>query len=242
MKRYIIAGLLVFFMVLLVTFPARLAYRWLAPPDLQLSGIAGSVWNGTAAEGLAAGAYVRDIRWHLKPAQLLRGKLAFATSSSPASGTLKTDIAVGMDGRLTLSGLSGNLPLDLVHAALQQAGIRGDLSLQFDTLVLKNGLPVVADGSITVANLFVPDLSAGVLGDYRADLQTTDSGITGSVDDLSGVLDVAGVITISADRDYALIGEVAARPGAPPSIEQQLRYLGSPNERGLREFRFEGSL
>ncbi len=242
MKRYVFAGILFFSVLLLVTFPARVAYRWFAPPDLQLRGISGSVWSGTATEGMAAGAYIRDINWKLRPAQLFSGKLAFGTTSSPASGSMITDVAVGLDGSLTLSGLSGSVPLDLVHEAFQQNGISGDLSLQFDILVLENGVPAAATGSVTVANLFARQLSAGTLGDFRADFETTDTGITGNVDDISGVLDIAGVITVSPDRSYSLIGEVAARAGAPPSIEQQLRYLGSPNESGFRPFRFEGQL
>jgi hypothetical protein len=51
-----------------------------------------------------------------------------------------------------------------------------------------------------------------------------------------------GTIAISPDRSYSLVGDVAARPGAPPSIEQQLRFLGSADDRGFRQFRFEGQL
>lgn len=242
MKRFIIAGLLVFLVVLVVSFPARVAYRWFAPPDLQLSGISGSVWNGAATEGMAGGAYLRGIEWRLKPAGLLSGKLAFATSASPASGTMNTDVAVGLDGSLALTALSGNVPLDLVHENFQQAGFSGDLRLQFDELVLENGLPVSANGSITVTDFFSRYLSAGVIGDFRADFTSADGRITGSVEDVSGVLDVAGVIAINADRSYSFIGEVAALPGAPPSIDQQLRLLGSADERGRRPFRFEGRL
>jgi len=240
MKRYVIAGFLVFLVVLVVSFPARVAYRWFAPPDLSLSGISGSIWSGSAAEGLAAGAYIRDITWKLRPAELFRAKLAFATTSRPASGSMDTDVAVGLDGSLTLSNLAGSVPLDLVHQSFQSAGMSGDLSLQFNTLVLKNGLPVEASGHVTVANFFAPALSAGVLGDYRAEFQTVDGVISGAVEDLAGALDVNGTITITPERAYSLIGDVAARPGAPPSIEQQLRFLGSPDDRGFRPFRFEG--
>lgn len=242
MKRYIFAGLLVFAVVLIVSFPARVAYRWFAPPDLSLSGISGSIWSGSATEGLAGGAYIRDISWRLRPADLLTGKLAFSTTSRPASGSMETDVAVGIDGSLTLSNLAGSVPLDLVHPAFQLAGISGDLSMQFAKLEISDGLPVDVDGSVTVANMYAPALSAGTLGDFRAQFVTNDGGVTGSVEDLSGVLDVAGSITISPDRTYSLVGDVAARPGAPPSIEQQLRFLGSADARGFRQFRFEGQL
>ena len=242
MKRIVISGLIVFLLVLVVTFPARVAYQWFAPPDIQLSSISGSIWNGSAAEGLAGGAYLRDISWRLQPAKLFSGALAFQTSANPASGSMNADVAMGLSGSLALTDLVGNVPLDLVHNAFQQAGISGDVSLQFSRLVLENGLPVDADGSVTVANFFARDLSASVLGDYRAVFQSGGDVVTGSVEDVSGVLDISGTITINSDRSYSLIGEVAALPGAPPSIEQQLRFLGSPDERGMRPFRFEGQL
>ena len=113
------------------TWPGSGAYKVFAPAAVRISGINGSVWNGSAAEGIAGGAYVRNISWHFKPMSLLSGKLSFKTSSNPVSGSINTELAVSPGGNLTLSGLSGNVPLDLVHPAFQQSGIRGDLVLQF---------------------------------------------------------------------------------------------------------------
>ena len=243
MKRFIFAGVLVFLIVLIVTFPARVAYKWLAPPDVRLSGISGSVWNGSASEGLAAGAYFRNLSWQTSPLSLLTGKVALALAAQPASGTFAANVAIALDGTLTLTDVSGTLPLNQVHDAFRQAGIQGDMALNFETLVLHNGRPVTIDGSVTITNFFVPELSATRLGDYRADFQTEDGNVTASVDDVSGVLDVAGMLTLAADQSYSLVGQVAARPEAPPSVNQRLQInLGSPDERGLRTFRIEGIL
>jgi len=242
MKRYFFAGFIVFLCVLVATFPARVAYNWLAVPGVTLSGISGSVWNGSATEGLAGGAYIRDLSWQLKPLTLFTGKLAFATSSKPVSGSLVADVAIGFDGDLALSNLSGNVPLDLVHQSLQDSGISGDVTLNFASLVLQNGVPIIAQGDIRIANFYVAQLSSAPLGEFRVDFRTTDDGIIGELDDVSGVLDVDGVISLKRDRSYSVIGEVAARTSAPPSVAGQLRYLGSPNERGMSEFRLEGEI
>ena len=53
---------------------------------------------------------------------------------------------------------------------------------------------------------------------------------------------MAGTITLNRDRSYAFVGVVAPTPMTPPSVVNQLRFLGSPNERGQHEFRFEGQL
>lgn len=242
MKRLIIAGLITFMIVMIATFPARVAYNLLAPPEIQLSGISGSIWNGTASEGKAAGAYIQNLAWQIRPLALLSGKLAFTASGNPAAGTMHTEIAVGLDGKLTLSDFVGSVPLDLVHQSFQQGGIRGDVLMQLDTLVIENGKPVAAQGTITVTDFFAPLLSNSKIGDFRADFQTTDAGIVGTVEDTAAVLDVSGTITLTPDGSYTFIGDVGATSQTPRSITDQLRYLGSPDERGQRQFRFEGQL
>jgi general secretion pathway protein N len=242
MKRLVILGILMFFGVLLATFPARVAYNWFAPAELQLSGIAGSIWNGSAAEAKAGGAYIRNISWRFAPMSLLSGTIGFRTRSNPASGTMNTEVAVGPGGKLLLSGLSGNLPLDLLHPAFQQSGMRGDIAFEFETIEIRNGVPVAALGSITVSDFYAPELSSSRIGDFRAEFRTNDNAVVASVEDVSGVLDVAGTISLDQDGLYSFIGQVAPTPLTPQSIVNQLQYLGSPNERGQHEFRFEGRL
>ena len=242
MKRLIFLGLIVFLAIMVTTFPARVAYTWFAPAELQLSGIEGSIWNGSAAEGFAAGAYIQNINWQLKPMALMSGNLAYQTSSNPASGSMTSEVAVGMSGELTLSNLTGKLPLDLVHPAFQQNGIRGDISLEFDSVVISNGMPSTVVGSVTIADFFVPDLSTSPLGDFKADFNTTDGNVVGSVKDIDAVIDVAGTITLNSDRSYAFIGTVAPTSATPASIVNQLVFLGSANQYGQHDFRFEGRL
>lgn len=242
MKRLIIAGLLAFLLVLLVTFPARVAYQMFVPAEVQLSGISGSIWNGKATEGIAGGAYLRDLSWKFQPSSILRGNLAYQASADPGAGAMQAVVAVSIDGTLSLTDLNGSVPLDLVHQAFQQSGIRGDVTLQFATLSIRDGLPIDANGSVTVTDFHAPVLSASKIGDFRADFTTTETGITGAVQDMSGVLDVEGTIELLADRSYVFLGQVAPTAQTPLSISNQLQYLGSANERGQRPFRFEGQL
>ena len=48
--------------------------------------------------------------------------------------------------------------------------------------------------------------------------------------------------TILEFGNYEFTGQVAAKPGAPINIAQQLQLLGSPDSEGRREFRIEGQL
>ena len=241
-KRLILAGVLTVIIGLIITFPARVAYQWFAPEALKLGGISGSIWRGAAAEGYAAGIYLTNVSWGFQPLALLTGKLAFATRSNVAPGVLDARVAVGVDGSLTMTDVSGSTSLIALAGALPLAGIEGDLSLQFERIVVEDGLPTEATGTVSVANLVSRYLSPTTLGDYRAQFQTTDSGISGAVEAVRGVLDLSGTIGLAPDRSYEFVGRVSTRPGAPASIEQQLRLLGSPDANGQREFRLEGRL
>lgn len=239
-KRLILAGIVTFIAGLIITFPARVAYQWFAPAELKLSGIDGSIWRGSAAQGYAGSVYLTNIKWSFQPLALLSGRLGFATSSNPASGFLDADIAIGPSGSLTMSEVAGTISLVALADTFPLNGIEGDVSLQFDRLVVDNGIPIEVAGTIRIANFVSRYLSPSPLGDFRAEFQTAESGILGTVEALSGMLDVAGTIRMSEDRSYEVVGQVAAKPGAPAGVRQQLQYLGTPDARGLREFRLEG--
>jgi general secretion pathway protein N len=240
-RRLILAGVVTLLVGLIITFPARVAYQWFGPGGLKLSGIAGSIWRGSAKQGSASGIYLTDIRWSFRPLALLRGRLGYAISSNPASGFLDANVAIGVGG-VNMSDVNGAISLAALGDALPLKGIEGDVSLRFDKLVIRDGWTVGAIGTVDIANLVSRYLSPSVLGDYRAEFQSADEGILASVEAVSGVLELAGTITLTADRSYALIGQVAAKPSAPPAIRQQLQYLGSPDARGMRDFRVEGQL
>ncbi|HZW59890.1 MAG TPA: type II secretion system protein N [Woeseiaceae bacterium] len=222
--------------------PSRVACRWFLPDEVQASGISGSVWHGRIAEGVAGGLYFRDLSWHLRPLSLFTGKLLFAAELAPPGGFAEADVGLTLDGSVLVNDLRASVPLAALGRMLQLNGATGDLSLQLETAELVAGWPSVLNGTIGVANLRIPSFASLPLGAYRGEFQTTDDAIVGSVEDTGGVLDVAGTLRLAQDRTYSFIGQVGATAAAPASVTQQLRFLGTPDARGLREFRFEGAL
>ena len=161
-KRLILAGIATFVIGLIITFPARVAYQWFAPGELKLSGINGSIWRGNAAQGTAGGIYLADVNWSFRPLGLLGGKLEFASNGKLASGFFDANVAVGMGGSLALSNVTGALTLDTLAEVLPLAGIEGDISVQFEELIVENGLPVEATGTLNIANLVSRYLSPSI--------------------------------------------------------------------------------
>jgi general secretion pathway protein N len=241
-KRLVAAGLATFIIGIVLTFPARIAYNWFAPPEIRLTGISGTVWRGQAAEGSAGGIYLRNLQWNFLPSRLIRGQLAYAIASESAFGAFRSEVGVGVGDTVRLTNVDSSLSLAAFSDLFQLNGFEGTLQIRFDTLTLQDGLPADASGSIRLSNLLAPQLSPLVIGDYLAEFSGSADGIVASVEDTGGVLDVAGTITVRGDRSYAFVGKIATLPDAPPGLTEQLRFLGSPDDRGYRDFRVEGRL
>lgn len=241
-KALVAAGLLTFVAAFVGLFPARVAYHWFAPPVVQLSGLQGTIWSGSAAEATAAGLYLRDLKWRLRPLLLLTGKLGASLEASPSSGFLEADIAAGLGGDIALSNVNASLPLRDFASIVRVPGLSGNASLQFEELRLRDGLPIAATGTLAVADLVTPMVDLASIGGYRADFFTDDNTVVASVEDVDGVFDLAGSLTLSADRNYQFIGKVAATDRTSEKLRGQLRYLGSPNDRGQHDIRLEGQL
>jgi len=241
-KSLLLVGLLTFVAAFVALFPARVAYNWFAPPAVQLSGLEGSIWSGSAAEMSAAGLYLRDFKWRLRPLRLLTGKLAASVEASPSSGFVQADIAVGPGGSIALSDVNGSLPLSDFASLARMPGLAGEASVQFEELRIRDGLPVAAKGSLAVADLVAPLVDPASIGGYRAEFFTDDNAVIASVEDVNGVFDLAGSLTISADRNYQFLGKVAATDRTSEKLRRQLGFLGTPNERGQHDIRLEGQL
>ena len=241
-KQLLAIGGAVFGIGLIAAFPARVAYHLFAPEMLKLATISGTLWNGRAAQGQAGNLYLSNVQWSFRPLALLTGKAALDTSFDPAGGFVESRVAVGLGGRVAFNDLSGAVSINALQSLLPAPGIQGNARVDFSELIIDNGLPVAADGTLDIMGLFVRGFASAPVGDFRAELSTTDDGITGSVEDLSGMLDVAGALRINPDRSYSLTGLVAPTSGAPESVLNQLKFLGSANERGQHEFRFEGRI
>jgi general secretion pathway protein N len=235
-------GVLTLVLGLIVMFPARVAIGWFAPAEVTIGGIQGSVWHGSANEAAVNGLYMRDIKWSLNALRLFTGELSYSVDATPVSGFLESDVSIGYSGALTLSDLTAALPLDLLADATNVPGLQGNVSLSFERVEIVDGLATAADGTAQFADLMIPIFGRDSLGGYKAEFFTQNNGITASIEDTDGVLDMAGSLQLSADRSFEFIALVIAKPEAPQRIRQLLQTLPAANDRGQRELRYEGIL
>lgn len=237
------AGLLAFLIGVLALLPARVVYQWFGPEELRLAGISGTVWSGRAAHASVSGWYVRNLEWRTRPWALMLGQAKAQIAGEPQAGFFDGTVGIGAGGRLTITAATASVSLASIAGALNQPGLSGGANLQVERLEIRDGLPVAATGRLVVDSLFAPTIyEAAPIGGYQAEFFTQEDGIAASVEDTDGVLDLAGSLTLTADRSYAFVARLAPKPGIDDGLRNRLRFLGNPDERGQYELRLEGQL
>lgn len=235
-------GIAVFVLGVILLFPARVAYHWFAPPQLQLGGISGTVWSGRAAEAALGGLYFRSLEWQFRPTALLTGKLGYGIESAPAGSYVKGDVAVGMGATVTASDIEAVLPLAYLGRLLGAGNIEGRLTASITEFRAEDGVPVHANGTAEITGLYIPQVSDAAIGGFKAEFFSEDSGITASIEDETAVIDLAGSLQLSREGAYLLQAQIGATSRTPAGLRQQLEYLGPANARGQRPLRLEGRL
>lgn len=233
----------------IASFPAAVAYRWLAPPELRLAAVDGTVWSGTAALGSVPGLPLRDIRWTLSAWPLVLGRAAASFEARLADGFVRGD-AVATMSRVVLSNLQTSTRLQTLAGLLPVSDTGGLVSVDVSEIELEDGWPVRLLGTLRVSELEVapllPTQSGGLiaLGSYEIDfVEAAEGELQGSLVDRGGPLEVSGRIALGLDRSYVLEGLVRARPEASEDLVRGLEIMtGEPDSQGRRPFNLTGSL
>jgi general secretion pathway protein N len=239
----------------LARFPAAAAYRWFAPDGLSVSGISGTVWQGTAVAASLPGLPLSNLRWRLDALPLLIGRIGAAFEAELADGFVGGDVSASFS-RVTLEDVQLGTTLQNLNRMLPIASTEGRISAELETLVLEDGWPVAAAGIVRVGELEVAPLMAGAgaslipLGDFLMTFTPREApGIFASIEDTGGPVDVMGSFALAPDGAYRFDGLIGTRPDASPmlveglEVMQSLGYVtGDPDPEGRREFTFPGRI
>lgn len=223
---------------LVVGMPLRWAVP-LLPKSLRCDAPSGSLWSGACANLNLDALNLGAVRWTLNPGSLLRGRLGAQLQVVQPGLSGRASIAIGLRGRVTAQDVDAQISLGGPLLARYAASLRGTLTLDLEELQFDDGWVRALRGTVEASSLEQLSPQPLVLGSYRMqfDADPDSAGrIVGKLRDQGGPLDVEGTITLTASPGYELQGTVLARPGAPPSLEKQIRFLGSPDGAGRRPF------
>jgi hypothetical protein len=225
---------------------ARLPASWVipAPPaPFSCGAVDGSIWSGSCTGLVAQGAPVGDLTWDIHALRLLSGKLAANVVLNRTSGTISGDFEVALDKSVTARNVQANVTLDRDLLALLPPGLRtlqGSIQANITTAhVAKNNIITDLEGTLEVHDLVSHDREVTPLGSYQLTFPADTTPPAGQLKDLGGPLGADGHVILLQDKPgFNLDVFLTARPGAPPSLTDQLQFL-APDAQGRHELQTE---
>jgi general secretion pathway protein N len=245
LRSLIVLGVVAYVVFAIVTLPASVLLARFKDAGVSAAGIDGTAWKGRAQSLSIQGVDVGSVEWDLHALALLTLKLRADVKVTRVEGFLQSQVDVGI-GSTRFRDLTGSVPLAAFGAPVLRSW-NGMVNLRLSELVLEDGWPVSATGTVDILDLQNTTQRSPLSGSYKITLpapntQAAEGTLVGAIADLGGPLQVAGTIELKRDRSYLLSGLVAARPDAPRSLSQQLQILGPPDPQGRRQFALEGTL
>ena len=233
----------------LATFPAGVALRWFAPPAVTFAGVAGTLWSGSAATCSVEGFTVQALRWRLRPTSLFLGRVSANVDARIPDGFVRGDVTASPSS-VRLSDFTGATSLPALSGVLPLPGVRGQVSVALESLVLEDGWPAVAVGQLKLGKLeslpLIPDGRGAYvpLGDYTVTLVEAPAGeLAATFVDNGGPLEVQGTAKLDKARNYSLDALVEPRADAPEMLVQGLDIMSAePDAEGRRRLNLTGSL
>ena len=237
-------GIGAFVILALLTLPASVALSLVHPPNVTLSGISGTIWNGRAQAVRSGTMHLGSVDWSISMLSLFRGKLGADVKVARTDGFAQGSVAAGAGG-ITLRKFNASLPISALPPNIVRGGWTGTLNLRLAELALDNAWPVTLTGTIEVADLVGPANRPAALGGYKVvfpEGAAKSDTLTGTLTDTGGPLAVNGTVQLKKDRSYLVSGMIATRPNAPSDMARTLEILGEPDAQGRRQFSIEGTM
>ena len=241
-KKQLLISLFALLLMLILQFPAITAINSINKNNLKVNGVNGTVWKGSASEISSNEIYLRQTKWKIAPSELLKGNLTFDISTYPFNGQLKFNLILDLMNNLSATDIKGNFPNDTLEIIAPFLGVSSEIDMNIKSLSLNNKGINQLEGQILLNNLVMKGISNRVLGSYKIDLFDRNGEIYGSIDDVSGEVDIAATMSLTLSGKYIIDGAVSEKQNTSNQVRTILSFLGAENENGQRSFRFEGEI
>ena len=243
MKRPLWIALLAaiaFLAIVLVRMPAA----WLLPTrggQWSCASIEGSLWSGGCAALTVSSTSLGDLSWDLHPLRLMLGRAAAHLTLSHGPAEAAADVEATLGGRVTARNVVADLPLDSALLPAVPANLHGRAHCELALVELQRGVLRQLQGRIEARNLEERSGTNTALGSYAVTFPGGSGDPVGTLRDLEGPLALEGTLRLTPAPGFELEGLIAARSGAPPEVVNSLRFLGSPDATGRRQFSLSGT-
>ena len=248
--KYVLLGVGVYLTLVIVRFPAEIAYGFVAeslkssPAKAQLYRVSGTLWSGRAQYMSVSGRTLRDVSWTLHPLSLLAGALSATVALKTDDGSLKVTVLRGFSDSIRLEDVKARLPMNeiLRMAKIPAIKLEGQLGVNLQQIEMEAGMLTEAAGRIVWNGAETRFPQRLVLGDLSADIKNTDAGIEAEISDAGGPLEAKGKLVLAPDGGYDFNGLFSAREGQNSMLGRSLGMMGRPDAQGKFKLVNKGNL
>lgn len=241
LKPALIAGLVVYFLYLIVSMaPARYA-AWAihtAAPNVWLTSVRGSLWNGTAGGGQVdigtTSIALGEVKWSLNPWTLLALKPCVQFETDAGAQMFSGYVCQSLFGSMTIKDVSLDFPV-AAFKELIQLDAKGSFSLQVIEAELRGNRVESLDARFSWQNANVHNGETWwFLGSFGGQASANaDGGINVHVVDIGGPIGVdLNARFVLGNEIWSAEGTVKPSPEAPEQISMALQAFAEEVEPG----------
>ena len=218
-------------------------HRFPLPANLYLTGISGTLWQGSVQTVIAQGIPLNNVRWDMRLLSLLLGNASIDIQAGNKRDTdniaLEAQVSFSLlSQQLTLQNSDFQLPAALVMSQLRlplpvQAGGRFTLALDVLEFNLKDMQCQAAEGEGHWLNATVVDRGNLIdFGQYHATVGCVDQNLQFAVQP-NNILNLDAVATLQNTGKFKITARFKPSSNLPNSVHNAAQMFGRKDSQGF---------
>jgi len=243
-------GLGCYLLFLLITLPAGLIWQY-APSktrqQIQLSGIQGTVWSGSAEQLYYHGQQIGKLHWSMRPWSLLWGNISFHARVKGLAGKVEGQFTLISDTELEASNVSADLYAEVFDDYTRKMFpvpimLRGKVRANIASLQYTRGKTLHLTGSLYWKDASVEGVQSFPLGYVKFNAKPEKTGSQIKVQNKGGPLEINGNLILSANGHWNVNLGLLNRDKQRSDIASMLSFIGKPDTTGRYQLKRSGRL
>lgn len=238
----LLAGMLALGVGVVARWPAR-SVTPVLPDGIACSRLGGTIWRGHCTGLSARGRVLGQVRWQLRPASLLLGRLTARVQLDTDGGVIVADLTARPGGRIDAAAVRADLDLRRARLPGVPPDLAGRVVADLPALGWSGGALTHVAGRVELNDLARGDAPPMRLGGFEVIFDPPAPGKppTARVQDLGGPVWLRATLAWLPPGGYLLEGEVQARADASDGLRRELERLGPADGQGRRRFAQEAN-
>jgi len=241
--RWWLLGAVAYLVFLGAAFPAQYIADHLTKklPALQLAGVEGNLFSGSAAQVIYQGNPLGAVDWHFDWLAPLSLSFGYRIDLHAEDRDLRGRVDFGFN-RIALKDLEGRIPVSALGSLLPLPpnSLDGALSPHLRQITFKGGRLVSAEGELDLDEATLKWPTSATLGSFRMQLAPASDGVGAQLSDVASPFKFAAALSLTSAGAYHVSGTLSARDPGDTATRNLLAGLGKPDSTGQYPFDFKG--